>query len=347
MNMLELSNGPYTGRHFVVRHGPPATLCVALPACSRYAAGGRAREPGWLGIGRRMALVGILLACWPLLAAGQITVALHIPSSKVLLYEPVIATVTLLNHSGRMVVFDTKPECARVRFNIEMGEGKLIPLLSEAPLLTGVELMPGEKRALQFNLPRLYAIQSVGLYKVRAVVDMGAVAYASAAVYLEVARGFELRRLMAGIPDDPQVSRTYVLEYLQKDTSEENLYLRIEDETAQIIYGMFNLGRIVRVRMPDLQVDESGNVHVLFQTPGASYVHVAFTPYGVALMTKRISGGGRQVEMVRLPNGRISVTGDSATLPQTRGVRSGPVMDDGPVTKIKKATGGLFGKPGD
>lgn len=304
-------------------------------------------EPGLLYIMRRMALVSILLACRPFLAMGQMVVELQIPSSKVLRYEPVIATVTILNHSGRMVVFAPKTKCARVQFNIEMGEGKLVPPLSAAPLLSGVELMPGEKRTWEFNLARLYAIQSLGLYKVRTVVDMGGLAYASALTYLEVARGFELRRLMAGVPDDPLASRTYVLEYMQKDTSEENLYLRIEDKTTKTIYGMFNLGRIVRVRMPDLQVDESGNVHVLFQTLGASYIYSVFTPYGVALMTKRISGGNRQVEMTRQPNGRISVTSGIATLPKTRGAKSVPVIDEGPVTKIKKATGGLFGKSRD
>ncbi|MBU4200041.1 MAG: hypothetical protein KKG09_03010 [Verrucomicrobia bacterium] len=306
---------------------------------------GLTRWTGLPGNILRAAFLGVLLGCWPFPASAQLAVELQVPSSKALLYESVIATVTFRNHSGQVVLFDPKSGCARVRFDIEMGEGKLVNPLSATPLLSGVELTPGEARVLKFNIPRLYAIQSIGLYKVRAVVDYGGMTYASVPAYLEVARGFELKRLMAGVPDDPRVSRTYVLEYMQKDTSEENLYLRIEDETAKRIYGMFNLGRIVRVRMPDLQVDESGNVHILFQTPGTAYVHLVFTPYGVPLVTENIPGGKGNVALLRMPNGRIAVTGSVTKPARESGAESGSVMESGPVTKVKKATGGLFGKP--
>lgn len=297
------------------------------------------------GNGGRAAFFGLLLTCWPLPAPAQLAVELQIPSSKALLYESVIATVTFRNHSGQLVLFDSKTASARVRFDIELGEGKLVNPLSPTPILSGVELTPGETRVLEFNLPRLYAIQAVGLYKVRAVVDYGGMSYASSPAYLEVARGFELKRITAGVPDDPGVFRTYVLEYIQKDTSEENLYLRIEDEAAKAIYGIFNLGRIVRVRMPDMQTDESGNVHILFQTLGAAYVHIVFTPYGVPLVTENMPGGKGNVALQRMPNGRIAVSGGDARVEQKSGAESGSVIESGPITKVKRATGGLFGKP--
>ena len=300
---------------------------------------------GLPGNGRRSVFLGVLLACWPFTAGAQLAVELQVPSSKALLYESAIARVTFRNHSGQVVLFDSKAACARVRFDIELGEGKLIKPFSAAPLLAGVELMPGETRTLEFNLPRLYAIQSVGLYKVRAVVEYGGLNYASTPAQLEVARGFEMKRLMAGVPDDPMVSRTYVLEYMQKDPLQENLYLRIEDNAARVVYGMFNLGRIVRVRQPDLQVDESGNVHILFQTPGTSYLHLVFTPYGVPLLTENIPGGKGTPALLRMPNGRIEVTGRAAEPVRKNVAGSGSVMESGPVTKFKKATGGLFGKP--
>lgn len=298
-------------------------------------------------IRRKVVLNGVLLACWPFLAAGQLVLELRIPSSKALLFESVVATVTFWNNSGRIILFDPKPEFAQFRFEIMLGEGKRINPLSATPLLTGEKLAPGETRSLEFNIPRLYAVNAIGLYKVRAAVDCGGMTYMSAPVYLDIARGFELCRLTAGVPDDPRASRTYVLEYIQKDTSEENLYLRIEDQAADEIYGVFNLGRIVRVRMPDLQVDESGNVHVLFQAPGMGFIHAAFTPYGTSLKMESYAGGNRKVEMTRLPNGRIAVTGAiGKELPQegTGASATLPGPEAGPMTEFKKTIGGLFGK---
>ncbi len=296
----------------------------------------------------RLVLASCLLLGWSFPALAQLSVELQVPASKVLPYEAVIVKVALRNHSGRALLFGSGSNCARLSFMIEKDEGRMVPPLSSAPFLNNLELMPGETGSFEFNLPRLYAIRALGLYKVRAVVEFGAVAYASMPAFLEVARGFELTRLMAGVPDDPGLSRTYVLEYMQKDTAEENLYMRIEDETSHEVHGMFNLGRLVRVHAPSLEVDESGNIHVLFQSPGAGFIHAAFTPYGVALGTENYPGANRQTQMVRLPNGRVVVT-SPAVQPANQAAAQPTVIPAaaGPVTKIKQRAGGLFGKRKD
>jgi hypothetical protein len=290
----------------------------------------------------RLALAGALLACWPLLAAGQVLVELRIPSSKALAYESVNAVVTLRNNSGRTLLLDPKPEFAKLRFEIMLGDSKWIKPLSSNALLSGEELTPGETRSLEFNLSRLYAVNAIGLYKVRAVVEYGETICRSAPVYLEITKGVELSRLTAGVPDDPRALRLYVLEFIQKDREGEYLYLRIEDEKAGELYGVFNLGRIVRVRKPDLQVDESGNAHVLFQEPGMGFIHVVFTPYGTALKKESYPGGRRNVEMTRLSNGRITVSG-AAGRESSKPVEGTTLPNEGPVTEFKKRVGGLFG----
>jgi len=295
----------------------------------------------------RLALAGILLAASPFLALGQLAVELSLPSSNVLLFESVIGKVTFWNNAGRVIVFGEKPEFAQLRFGIELGQGKLINPVSTAPLMTSLALAPGETRSMEFNITRLYAMNEIGRYSIQARVDLGGETYVSPSVHLDVIKGSELSRIKAGVPDDLRASRTYVLEYIQKNTSEEHIYLRIEDEQAGEIYGMFNLGRVVRVRMPDLQVDESGNVHVLFQAPGMSYVHAVFTPYGTCLTTDSYSGGMRNVKMMRLPNGHITVNRTQLKAPSKKGaagVSMPPGKTEGPVTEIKRKVGGLFGR---
>lgn len=296
---------------------------------------------------RRALLAALLALGWPLAGMAQLALELRLASATALAYESVFATVTLRNNSARALRFGAGPDDARIRFAIELGHGRLIAPTEKGLLLDEVELAPGEARSWEFNLPRLYALGERGRYKLQAVVEWGGVSYGSAPAYLELVKGFELARLRAGVPDDPDASRTYVLEYITKDNSEENLCLRIEDEKARELYGVFNLGRVVRVRPPDLQVDESGNVHVLFQTPGMGYVHAAFTPYGTALAARNYPGGNRMVEMNRLPNGRVAVTsaeGKPAPKSGAEGPETLPPMEDGPVTEVKKTVGGLFGR---
>ncbi len=302
------------------------------------------------GRGRRLGLAGVLVCGGPLLAPAQLAQELRLTSPAALMYEPVSAVVTLRNNSGRTMRFGPQAGEARIRFEIVLGQGTLINPAGAAPLLDDLELAPGATRAWECNLARCYRMHEHGRYKVQSVVEWGGASYCSAPAYLEVMKGFELSRLRAGVPDDPLASRTYVLEYLSRRPAEENLYLRIEDETAREIYGVFNLGRVVRVRAPELQVDESGNVHVLFQAPGMGYVHAAYTPYGSSLASQNFPGGNRRVEMLRLPDGCVTVTSTVGKPAPQAGAGEPPGLpapEGGPVTEIKKKVGGLFGQSRD
>lgn len=291
----------------------------------------------------RLALAGILLAAAPVLSPAQLAIDLRLPYSNALLYESALAQVTVRNDSGRTLGFGQRPEFAEFRFGIELGRGRLIKPLHQVPLVSNLSLAPGEARSMEFDLPRLYELNAVGRYRVQAQVEWDGVSYASAPMFLDVVKGAEIARLNAGVPDDPRAARTYVLAYLPKGLSEEFIYLRIEDEPAGEVYGMFNLGRVVRVRSPDLQVDKSGNVHVLFQTVGMSYVHAVFTPYGTPLATDSYPGGNRKVEMTRLPNGGIAIHPVEGKAPVKSGGAESPGARAGPITEIKRKAGGLFG----
>ena len=207
-------------------------------------------------------VVGLMAV--PAWIAAQIAITLTLPSAKALLYEDVIATVVIQNNSGQMLTMDSIRGPVRFWLDIERDGGRIIPRRDDVPLMSDVKIMPGEVRTFGFNLPRLFAMRSQGLYKIRAGVEMNRAHYASPKMTLEIVRGFEFQRLTAGVPSDAYAMRTYILSYFQRD-GVENIYLLIED-ADKTVYGMFNLGRVVRVRPTEIKVDEVGNVHVLFQT---------------------------------------------------------------------------------
>lgn len=247
-----------------------------------------------------------LMTGFPVVSSGQISLKVTLPISQALRYEPVMANVAIVNNTGQMISFGTGSSLPQFRFDIEKSGGGIVSRRNAEPLISGISIMPGETHTFEIMLSRYYHIQDIGLYTIKAVVEWNSVGYASAGVYLEVAQGFELARMKAGIPGDKGAVRTYVLEYLQRERGED-LYLRIRDDRGKVICGMFNLGRIVRVRKPALQIDEAGNVHVLFQTIGMGYIHTAYTPYGVRLFSDNIAGGKVQVSLKELPSGQVTV----------------------------------------
>ena len=263
----------------------------------------------WLLIKKRLVwkfAALLVMAGIPVLCTGQIGVELKPLSSKFLLYEPIKVTVVIRNSIGRMLSFDSGQVPAQLRFDIEMAGGTEIYRINTKPLLSGDQVMTGRGESYDLTVSEFYKIHDIGLYTIQAVVIWNSNDYVSKRVYFEVVKGFELLRTRAGVPGDEGAVRTYTVEYLQRERGED-LYLCIKDDIANKLYGIFNLGRIVRVRVPELRVDEAGNVHVLFQTIGMSFVHTAFTPYGVYLFTKNIPGGKGIMSLRESPNGKLSV----------------------------------------
>jgi len=299
-----------------------------------------------MGLGTVIGLMAL-----PAWVAAQIAITLTLPAAKALLYEDVIATVVIQNNSGQMLTMDSIRGPVRFWLDVERDGGRIIPRRDDAPLVSAVEIMPGEVRTFGFNVPRLFAMRSQGLYKMRAGVELNGARYVSSESTLEVASGFEFQRLTAGVPGDAQAMRTYILSYLQRD-GVENIYLRIED-ADKTVYGMFNLGRVVRVRPTEIKVDEAGNVHVLFQTMGMGFVHTAFTPFGVQLFARTYTGTRGRASLAQQPNGQITVPDGLETAVSPMAVSPTPappaattVEDKVALDKAKKkvGTGGMFGQ---
>jgi len=282
----------------------------------------------------------MVLMVFPACVVAQVAITMTLPSAKALLYEDVIATVVVRNNSGQMLALDSTQGAVRFWLDVEREGSRIIRRRDDAPLVSDVNIMPGEARTFEFNVSRLYAIRNPGVYKIRAGVEMSGTHYVAPEATLEVADGFELQRLTAGVPGDTQAVRTYVLSYFQRD-SVENIYLRIED-ADKTVYGLFNLGRVVRVRPPEIKVDEFGNVHVLFQTMGMGFVHTAVTPFGVQLFAKTYTGTRGKASLVQQPNGQITVPdGFETVTPAATTAEDKAALDK---AKKKVGTGGMLGQ---
>lgn len=244
-------------------------------------------------------VIGLALA---LNLYGQINLRCSLDNSQILRYAPVKAKVALRNNSGQVLLLDGGRAGGALQLEMERTDGRILNLKSDRPLVENVRLVSGGVREFEFELTGLFELTGYGTYRLRAVLELGSVVLSSPDVTLLIIRGFELARLRAGVAGDISGTRLYVLEYMQTPKGE-TLYLRIEDDRTDVIYGVFELGQLIRSRKPELLLDEATNVHVLFQSKNMLYVHKSFTPYGVGLETETISA---------LPRGSAELRQDDA-----------------------------------
>lgn len=280
-------------------------------------------------------------------AIGQIELALTVEPVRALLYEPIRATVVIRNNTGGMLTFDAGQGSARFFFDVERNKNETVKPTDRRSLLFGLKLVPAGSVTNVFNLTSLYAMQQRGRYKVSACIEWNNILLVSSAIELEMLKGFEIARVIAGVPGEEGVMRVYILEYLTQEKGEQ-VYLRIEDVNSTTIYGMHKLGNIVRARKPEMKVDESGNVHILFQTMSMIFIHTAFTPYGVQLFSREYADRSNRISLHSLPSGRVSVSPLSAAEESGGGENiQSPLVSSSSTqaapVKARLGRGGLFG----
>lgn len=303
------------------------------------------RPPNPAGIG----VLAAVIACTaggPLFA--QIDLSLAVEPRQALLHEPVNARVSVRNNTGAVLGFDSGADAARFYFEIRRDRDEAVDQLDHAPLLYGTKLVPAGHLTNGFCLTSLFSMCRRGAYQVKACIEWNNTLFASPAVNLEMLKGFEIARMIAGLPGEPGAMRLYRLEYLPKNNGE-YVYLSIADEQSGKIYGMFNLGRIIRVRKPEMKVDEAGNIHVLFQSTAMVFYHIAFTPYGVRLFARNYADKSNQISLVYMPNGQISVPAGYSDMKSAAGDDNPPASAPGggnappPGQGPRPGRGGLFG----
>ncbi len=257
-----------------------------------------------------MVMAGWAAACVACVRAGaQVALRLDVPDAAVMVYEEIQARLAVRNDAGRLLVLGEGGSCdATLRLYVMRDGYRMMKRRDDRPLLAPTTLLPGDTQTVRLPLASLFDLRTAGRYTLRAAVEVGNASYTSPETEVTIAEGVEFGRVTAGVPGAEGVSRTYVASYFHKGPGE-YLYLRIEDPAGTMVYGLFNVGRVIRVRQPELRVDGAGNAHVLFQTLGAAYIHAAFTPFGVPLFSRTLAGAGGRASLELMPSGRIEVPG--------------------------------------
>ncbi len=248
----------------------------------------------------------------PYLAAAQIELSCRLDHSRVVRHEPVVATVRIQNNTAQTLRVSDDPGDVRLRFMIERSPGRLADR-RDAPVIAEPRVIPPRRsETVRVVLSDAYDLRSTGPYTIRARMDWAGSSFASPAAYLDVVPGYEVTRMAAAAAPDGDAYRAYRILTLNRDRGE-HVFLRIDDPSAGMSYGVIYLGRIVRQFRPQLETDDEFNVHVLHQTGPARFAHHTFTPRGRLVQRTFYSGEGAGVRFEVTPDGGVQVHGATAS----------------------------------
>jgi hypothetical protein len=201
-------------------------------------------------------------------AHGQIQVELKFKRLQYIAYEPVVATLGIINLAGRDV--DLHDAEGQPWFGLEItgSEGQPIAPVSTDKKQAPLKIEAGKKVTQRINLTPLYAVHDLGVYHVRAHIyfaDLSKFFYSQTKVF-EVTEARPIWQRTVGMPDGavgPGSARTYSL-LTNRLPDHTSLYVRVEDKDSGIVYATYSLGRVIAFDEPQAELDRSNQLHILY-----------------------------------------------------------------------------------
>ena len=214
-------------------------------------------------------LLLLLLLCAALVPAhGQLAVGLNIKRRMYMMYEPMLATVSVTNNSGRELMLDDTDQGQWFSFAITTREGRTVPPRNPDYKLEPLHMQPGETVKRTVNLTELYQISDFGMHKIRAnILLSGADRYFSSnSETVELTEGRVIWKQTVGVPSteltQEDTSRTFTLLTLEHEDGK-YLYVRVMGVDDDVVYGCYSLGKLIDGIKPETQFDRGNNLWVL------------------------------------------------------------------------------------
>lgn len=226
---------------------------------------------------------GLFLVCCLFMAVRSDTGAeglqlqLRLEYASTLQYEPIMAFLTVNNDTAKpFVISETgQQSAATLEFVIRKDTGETIGRRSKALVAEKVYIPSDQKEELMIEVTDFYDLREVGRYLVSARVTWEGKPYGSEQRMIDVVSGLDCGSASKSVPGYPDRVRNYTLKYWARN-SKEYLFLVVDEEASKLNYGVYQLGSIVRVFKPVIDVDRAGNIHIIHQYGEDCYVHSFF-----------------------------------------------------------------------
>lgn len=244
---------------------------------------------------------------------AQITVDLSIKRTIFVAYEPLLATVRITNLTGQKLLLADVQEKKWFGFQIETLDGRPIPPSDPDYEIAPIQIEPGDSITRTVNLVQLYPLGDFGSYRIRASVYAAELSsyFTSPPLTVEVTDGRVIWQQTVGVPPRGGLAgSTRTISLLTHRLSERtDLYLRIEDKQAGIVYCTHRLGDFISFGKPDIQLDAQNLVHVLQNNVPREFIYSKVGLDGKILERLTYSAPKDRPHLAKAPDGSVSVLG--------------------------------------
>jgi hypothetical protein len=216
-------------------------------------------------------------------AHAQFETQLRLNKQNYLVGEVVEATVTIINRSGSDVVMGGRNGGSWLSFDVTGPDGNQVPMMRSRADETFV-FKTGTTYRRKVLVTDTHPFTEYGNYGVTALVyhpssqqsyqsNRGRANFVDSKAFWEKTFGVPM-----GMPSAGQVRRYDLV--LVRDTEHTYLYARLVDQNTNIRLATYALGACIMVANPQMSLDSTNTLHVLFMTVPHTYAHMTMDPQG-------------------------------------------------------------------
>jgi hypothetical protein len=251
-------------------------------------------------------------------AQAQIQVQLSFKRLQYIAHEPILATVTIANNSGRDIDLHDESGQHWFGFEVNADEGRLLAPLRETAE-PALHIEAGQTVTRKVNLTSRFPVHDLGAYHVRANVffpDLNKFFYSPTKVF-QVGDARPVWQKTVGIPEGTRGAgevRTYSL-LSNRRLDHTALYVRVENKESGVVYTTYSLGRILANEDPQAEIDRANQLHVLHCAGPRSWAYSHVGVNGELLAHSTFLETKTRPRLRHTPDGSIAVHGGMLDAP--------------------------------
>lgn len=250
-----------------------------------------------------------VLLAWAVAARAQVNVEILLDEQQFLRGEPVLLRLKISNFSGQAVRLGDDPEW--VSFIVTGEDGKALRAVAAMPPVKPFTIESAKTVALRVDLAPYFDLHTAGRFAASARIQFPQLQkeFTTEPQKFDIISGVKVWEKDVGVPGTtPPVVRKYAL---QQATffKETRLYARVAEANEADIVRVVALGALPSAGRPEAAVDNSSQLHVLYQAGQKNFTYAIVTPQGDLIVRQTHEITTTRPRLRAEADGRITVSG--------------------------------------
>lgn len=205
-------------------------------------------------------------------AAQQIDVSMTLAYNAYVMGEPVLVQLEALNATRDLL--EVGAAGSRDVMLVEVSRaGQLgeLKAFNAEPITGSVQLKPGQTMQHKVELDKWFPLVQEGKYLVRFVLVHNGIRYESPKKSFDIVPGLPLKDAVQMFVTKQNLKRLFKLVYWHRNQTD-RLFLRIEDDPGSRVWDSIDLGTMMRMTPPKIDISPEGEVTVVHRSTQDAFI---------------------------------------------------------------------------